>query len=141
VTVRGALGRLRQAADNVGRQALEPAGYHLTRRHFDSPIPVVEEIPPRLWEGPSELPRIHLRIQDALALLGGPLRRYLLESRPPLNPTRPGQLWLWRRGYEWLDADTPCPSPEPEWTQASHPIARSTIFRPRSFWIMRAARA
>lgn len=106
MTVRGALGRLRRRADEVARRALKPAGYHLTRRDFYSPIPVVEEIPASLWDGPSELPGVDLRVEDALALLNGPLLPYLSEFRPPLNPTEPGRFWLHNGGYESVDAET-----------------------------------
>jgi Methyltransferase domain len=106
VTVRGALGRLRRRADEAAQRPLARAGYHLTRRNFYSPIPVVEEIPASLWDGPSELPGVDLRVEEALALLNGPLLPYLSEFRPPLGPTGPGEFWLHNGGYESVDADT-----------------------------------
>ncbi len=87
------------------RRALEPAGYQLTRRHFYSPIPVIEELPVDLWDGPSELPGLDLRVESALELLNGPLLPYLAEFRPPMNPTEPGKFWLHNGGYESVDAD------------------------------------
>lgn len=106
MTMRAALGRLRRLAEELARRVLEPAGYHLTRRHFYSPIPVIREIPGRLWDGPSELPGVDLHVDDALALLNGPLLRYLSEFRPPLNPSEPGRFWLHNGGYESVDAET-----------------------------------
>ncbi len=107
--------RLRRLAETLTRRALEPAGYQLTRRHFYSPIPVVEELPPALWDGPSELPGVDLRVEDALALLEGPLLPHLSEFHPPLSPTEPGGLpsstgagrfWLHNNSYESVDAET-----------------------------------
>jgi Methyltransferase domain len=77
---------MRQLADRLAGRVLEPLGYQLTRRHFYSPIPIVEELPPSLWEGPSEMPGVDLRIEEALALLEGPLLPYLAEFHPPLRP-------------------------------------------------------
>jgi Methyltransferase domain len=108
--------RLRRLAEDTARRALEPAGYQLTRRHFYSPIPVVEELPSSLWDGPSELPGVDLRVEDALALLNGPLLPHLEEFRPPLHPpaepdglsasAEPGRFWLDNRSYGCVDAET-----------------------------------
>ncbi len=109
------LARLRRLAEDTARRALEPAGYQLTRRHFYSPIPIVEELPSSLWDGPSELPGVDLHVEDALALLNGPLLPYLAEFHPPLHPTQPGGLsssthpgdfWLHNNSYESVDAET-----------------------------------
>jgi Methyltransferase domain len=115
MATRERLGHLRRLAEDVAQRALKPAGYQLTRRHFYSPIPIVEEIPPSLWDRPSELPGVDLRIDDALALLNGPLLPYLAELRPPLHPsepgglsssTEPGRFWLHNNSYESVDAET-----------------------------------
>ncbi len=116
--------RLRRLAEDAARRALRPAGYQLTRRHFYSPIPIVEELPSSLWDGPSELLGVDLRVEDALALLDGPLRPYLAEFRPPLHPpapgasrytaepsglsasAEPGRFWLDNRSYGCVDAET-----------------------------------
>jgi hypothetical protein len=102
---RGVFGRLRRLAEDGARRALEPAGYHLTRRHFYSPIPVLKDIPPGMWDGPSELPGVDLRVEDALTLLTGPLLPYLSEFRPPLDPIDLGRFWLHNGSYESVDAD------------------------------------
>jgi hypothetical protein len=124
------LGHLRRRIEDVARRALTPLGYQLTRRHFYSPIPIVEELPERLWDGPSELPGVDLRVEDALAFLEGPLRPHLDEFRPPLQPAvpgrsawpvapsesftapggssppkDPGQFWLQNSSYESVDAE------------------------------------
>jgi hypothetical protein len=106
MTVRGALWRLRRLAERIAVRALEPAGYHLTRHHFYSPIPVIGELPVSLWDGPSEMLGLDLRVEDALALLTGPLLAYLSEFRPPLEPTVPASFWLRNGYYESPDADT-----------------------------------
>jgi hypothetical protein len=85
---------------------MKPAGYHLTRRHFYSPIPIAEELPQRLWEGPSALPGIDLRVNDAAELLSGPLSAYLSEFRPPRKANGPGEFWLDNGGYGSVDAET-----------------------------------
>jgi hypothetical protein len=122
------LGRLRRLAEDATRRALRPAGYQLSRRSFYSPIPIVEELSPALWDGPSELPGVDLRVEDALALLDGPLLPYLAEFHPPLHPTgsggslpstrppglsaptepsgEPSRFWLNNSSYESVDAET-----------------------------------
>lgn len=85
---------------------LDPAAYHLTRHDFYSPIPVIGELPMTLWERPSEMLGVDLRVESALALLTGPLLPYLSEFRPPLEPTAPGGVWLRNGYYESPDADT-----------------------------------
>lgn len=102
----GALGGLRRLADEGARRPLKPAGSHLTRRHFYIPIPVVEDIPASLWDGPSELPAVNLRAEGSLALVNGPLLPYLSEFRPPLNPTEPGRFWPHNGCYDSVDAST-----------------------------------
>jgi Methyltransferase domain len=132
MATRSRLGRLRRLAEDVAHRALVPAGYQLTRRNFYSPIPIAEELPPNLWDRPSELPGVDLRIDDALALLNGPLLPYLAEFHPPLSPTEPdglpspseqgghssptkpgglsptspGRFWLHNNSYESVDAET-----------------------------------
>ncbi|MGH2853451.1 MAG: class I SAM-dependent methyltransferase [Solirubrobacteraceae bacterium] len=132
MAIRERLGHLRRLAEDVAQRALKPAGYQLTRRHFYSPIPIVEELPPSLWDGPSELPGVDLRIEHALALLNGPLLPYLAEFHPPLYPSgpgglpsstgpgglsptalggssstsEPGRFWLRNNSYESVDAET-----------------------------------
>lgn len=103
---RGGLGRLRRPAGDAARRALKAAGYHLVKRDFYSPIPIVEEIPASLWEAPSELLGVDLSIEDALALLNGPLLPYLSEFRPPPHPSEPGRSWLHNGSYESVDAET-----------------------------------
>jgi hypothetical protein len=100
------LGHLRRHAETLARRTLEPVGYQLTRRHFYSPIPIVEELPASLWQSPSELIGVDLRVTEALALLNGPLLPHLSELRPPLNPTEPGRFWLHNNSYESVDAET-----------------------------------
>jgi hypothetical protein len=116
VAAPGTLARLRQLAETLARRALEPLGYQLSRRHFYSPLPVVEQLPASLWDAPSELPGVELRIEDALALLDGPLLPYLEEFHPPLHPAiaggsspataAQGRFWLRNNSYESVDAET-----------------------------------
>ncbi len=115
MAVKRSLGRLRRPAETLAQRALKPVGYQLTRRHFYSPIPIVEDLPPSLWDGPSELPGVDLRLEDALALLNGPLLPYLAEFHPPLHPPEPGGLppsaeprhfWLRNNSYESVNAET-----------------------------------
>jgi Methyltransferase domain len=122
MAARGSLVRLRRIAEDAARRALEPAGYQLSRRNFYSPIPIVEELPPNLWDGPAGLPGVDLRVEEALALLNGPLLPYFAEFRPPLRPpgsespsatqpggpapTESGGFWLDNRSYGCVDAET-----------------------------------
>jgi hypothetical protein len=70
---------LQRPAEKTVRRALKLAGYDLVRRHFYSPIPVVDELPQGLWDGPSEMPGMDLRLAEALAFLGDPLAPHLSE--------------------------------------------------------------
>lgn len=88
---------LRDPAEKAVRRALKLAGYDLVLRHFYSPIPVVEELPQRLWDGPSETPGVDLRLAEALALLCGPLAPYLSEFD--------GAVSLRHRSYGPVDAE------------------------------------
>ncbi len=104
--IQGRLAHLRRLAEDATRWVLKPVGYELSRRTFYSPIPIVEELPPSLWDGPSELPGVDLRVEDALALLNGPLLPHLAEFRPPPRPTGSGGFWLHNSSYESVDAET-----------------------------------
>jgi hypothetical protein len=106
MAARERLAQLRGLAEDAGRRVLAPAGYELSRRSFYSPLPVVEKLPPRLWESPSEMPGVELRVEEALTLLGGPLGSYLSEFRPPMEPAEPGRFWLNNRSYGCVDAET-----------------------------------
>jgi hypothetical protein len=106
VGVHDTLVHLRRLAETLVQRGLRPLGYQLSRRHFYSPIPVVEELPAGLWDGPSELPGVDLRLAEALALLNGPLAPYLAEFQPPMHPTGPGRFWLDNRSYGCVDAET-----------------------------------
>jgi hypothetical protein len=96
----------RLLAERAARWVLNKGGYELTRRDFYSPIPVLEELPSGLWEEPSQLRGVELHVDEALALLNGPLLPYLSEFRPPLEPSDPGVFWLNNVYYESVDADT-----------------------------------
>jgi hypothetical protein len=100
------LSSLRRLAENGVRHLLEPFGYQLSRRGYYSPIPVVEELPSGLWDAPAALPGLDLRVDDAVALLVGPLEPYFAEFNPPLDPGRPGEFWLRNDNYSYVDAST-----------------------------------
>lgn len=96
----------RRLAERVARRLLDRAGYDLVRRSFDSPLPDVGELPAGLWDGPSALPGVDLRVDDAVALLAGPLAPYLAQFRPPLErPAEPGGFWLRNGAYQSVDAE------------------------------------
>jgi hypothetical protein len=91
------LGMLRRPAEKTVQRALKLAGYDLVRRDFYSPIPVVDELPQGLWDGPSEMPGVDLRLTEALVFLCGPLAPYLSEFD--------GVVALRHRSYGPVDAE------------------------------------
>jgi hypothetical protein len=101
MTSRRALRPLRRLAERIAGRA----GYDLTRRHFYSPIPNLAELPTQLWDGPSEMPGVDLRIEDAIKLLNGPLLPFLSEFQPRLRPSASGGFWLHNGSYESVDAN------------------------------------
>jgi hypothetical protein len=93
---------MRAAAKKIAYSMLKHAGYGLEPRHFYSPVPVVEELRSDLWDRPSDLPGVDLKVADAVALLGvlGP---YLAEFAVPFDRDGPG-FWLNNRNYGDVDA-------------------------------------
>ncbi len=103
--VRHALGHVRRYLERTTRRPIERCGYNLTRRNFESPLPDVSALPQGLWDGPSNVPGVDLRVEDAVDLVHGPLLPYLSEFRPPLHPDEPGRFWLCNGYYESVDAE------------------------------------
>lgn len=103
---RPVVSRLRRQAENAVQHLLQPLGYQLSRSGFYSPIPVIAELPAGLWDEPSATPGLNLRVDEAVALLTGPLRPYVAEFNPPPMPAGPGEFWLYNDNYGAVDAST-----------------------------------
>ncbi|HEU4657674.1 MAG TPA: class I SAM-dependent methyltransferase [Capillimicrobium sp.] len=70
-------------AYHVLRRAARPAGYHLVRAGYYSPIPELGELPPSAWDEPSPMPGLPLDLDAQVAMLKGDLGPFLAEFRPP----------------------------------------------------------
>jgi hypothetical protein len=92
----------------VANRAAGAAGFHLTRKHFYSPIPEAEDIEPAYWESVSELTGVDLNIEAALELLNGVFPRYMSEFRSRFRNERgatdPDDFYLINGTYMAVDA-------------------------------------
>lgn len=79
------------------RRTARRLGYHLVQASYYSPIPDLDQLPPDIWDRPSPMPGVDLRVDAALELLEGPLRPFLEEFAPPADP--PGTA----RGYHYAN--------------------------------------
>lgn len=83
-------------------------GHQLVARDFYSPLPQIDNLPRRLWDGPHDLPGVDLRLEQAQALLAGELRGPIGEFHPPREPTPDGptgSFYLANGAYESVDAE------------------------------------
>jgi hypothetical protein len=82
-------------------------GYELIRRHYYSPIPDLEALPPGFWERESALAGVPFDSRQGLEFVERELGPYLDEYRPPLEPTgNPRDFYLANGFYESVDAET-----------------------------------
>jgi len=86
--------------------AAEQLGYELYPRDFYSPIPVVDELPAGLWDGPGEMRGTELSVLTSLANLNNDLLPYLKEFRPPRKRTANARFWLENGHFGSVDAET-----------------------------------
>lgn len=112
---RGALKARLRPAKKALKTALQAAvgmgGYELVERHFYNPLPDLENLPARLWEGPQELPGVDLQVDEAIRFLDEDLRLYIRDFQPPvtLDADRSGATgtyYLQNGGYESVDAES-----------------------------------
>lgn len=81
-------------------------GYDVVRRHFYSPIPDLESLPPEVWERESDLAGVRLDAEAGLGLLRGDLAPFLAEFAPSAQPAGdPDEFYLDNALYERIDAE------------------------------------
>lgn len=89
------------------RKLLGAVGYELVRRHYYSPIPDLDRLPPDVWSRQSTLAGVQFDTRAGLAFVRENLTPYLAEYDPPLGPTSDAHRFYLSNGfYEGLDAET-----------------------------------
>jgi glycosyltransferase involved in cell wall biosynthesis/predicted O-methyltransferase YrrM len=84
----------------------ERAGLHVVRASYDSPMPVVRELPAEVFERESPLRAVNWRLDEQVRLLEGELAPYLAEFRPTAEPSAPaGAFRLDNHTYDRVDAE------------------------------------
>ncbi len=84
----------------------ERCGFHITPKHFYSPIPDTQSLPPQIWEQPSELAGIDMNPEGQLHLLQDVFPFYRDEFiQFPSSPTsEPTEFYLNNNSFDGLDA-------------------------------------
>ena len=67
--------------DDVAHDIFARAGFHLLRKSFYLPIPEADDLASEYWEGESAMVGVEVNEENALALLEGPVARYMGEFR------------------------------------------------------------
>lgn len=105
------LGPAKQAVIRAAQRASRTVGYELLERHFYDPLPDLDNLPASLWAGPSDLPGVDLRVDEAVRFLDEELRLHIRDFAPPYTldarragPT--GRFYLWNGRYESVDAES-----------------------------------
>jgi hypothetical protein len=76
-------------------------------KHYYSPIPELDQLPPDIWTRESELAGLRFDVTAGLAFVEEELASYLSEYRPPTAPTSdPRDYYLDNGLYESVDAET-----------------------------------
>jgi methyltransferase family protein len=95
------------AASRAVKGAVRRLGFDLVRRHYYSPIPDLDEIPPDVWTRQSELRGLDFDPEAMLAYVERQLSSYLTEYTPQLQPSGdPRDFYLENGYYESVDAET-----------------------------------
>jgi hypothetical protein len=97
--------RVVRAGYRAVRRAADRFGVQLVRKRFTSPIPVVDELPPDLWEQRSELAGLRFDVEVQLRFIEEHLARYASEFDPPVErPREPDRYFLRNDFYTPPDA-------------------------------------
>jgi hypothetical protein len=81
-------------------------GFDLIGRHYYSPIPDLEALPPTIWARESEFRGVHFDIAAGLDFAQRELSAYISEYAPPRAATsNPGEFYLNNGFYESIDAE------------------------------------
>lgn len=81
-------------------------GYDLIRRHYYSPIPDLDALPPDVWTRRSELMGVDFDVPASLEFVREELGGHVAEYRPPRQPTGdPRDFFLDNGLYESVDAE------------------------------------
>jgi hypothetical protein len=105
--------RFRATARRLGvqrklRAGLRKLGFDLLRRHFYSPVPDVDALPPEIWTRESELRGVQFDLEASLRFVEHQLSGHITEYTPPRTPTgRARDFYLENPGpYRSVDAET-----------------------------------
>lgn len=99
--------KLRRGARNAAARTVGALGYELVRKHYYSPIPALDELPPDIWTRENDLRGLKFDMAAGLAFVQAELAPYIEEYRPPAAPTSsPRDFYLNNGLYESVDAET-----------------------------------
>jgi hypothetical protein len=81
-------------------------GYDLVRRHYYSPIPDLDRLPPETWTREDPLAGVRFDVEDGLRFVREELADYIAEYTPPREPTgNPRDFFMSNTLYESVDAE------------------------------------
>lgn len=97
--------KLKKRLVRGAQAAAHRGGFELVRRHFYSPLPDVESLPERLWDGPLDTVGVELFLNRALDYLRSDLAPYLDEYRPPEIGGSSTGFFVRNGSYQAVDAE------------------------------------
>ena len=106
--------------DDVAHDIFARAGFHLLRKSFYLPIPEADDLASEYWEGESAMVGVEVNEENALALLEGPVARYMGEFRetfPLRGEPDTGRFHLVNGSFMAIDAHV---SPYAVWFGSSY---------------------
>jgi predicted O-methyltransferase YrrM len=94
------------SAGKALRSAFRRAGFDLLRRHYYSPVPDLDALPPEVWTRKSELPAVRFDVESGLEFIKAELAEYMREYAPPRQATGdPRDYYLENGLFESGDAE------------------------------------
>lgn len=101
----------KRAVRRAAQRAVRTVGYELLERHFYNPLPDLDNLPGHLWAGPSDIPGLDLRVDEAIRFLDAELRPHIREFTPPYtfeaeDAGATGMFYLQNGLYESVDAES-----------------------------------
>src|SRR3954467_5760162 len=94
------------SAGKALRSVLRRAGFDLLRRHYYSPVPDLQSLPPEVWDRESPLPAVDFDAASGRDFLRRELAGHSSEYAPPSEPTDDPRDFYLRNGlFESGDAE------------------------------------